>query len=82
MIRGPEGPQSLPTRLGDKEVMLVSTELELQQMLTELNRSSPSVIAVDAEGHALSRDGTLSLLALCWDESLIFVVDVQVILVS
>ena len=80
MVRGQdeEGPQSSPTRLGDKEVKLVSTELELQQMLTELNKSIPSVIAVDAEGRALSRNGTLSLLAMCWDEDVIYVIDVQV----
>ena len=68
----------MSTRLGDKEVKLVSTELELQQMLTELNKSSPSVIAVDAEGRALSRNGTLSSLSMCWNDRVIYVVDVQV----
>ena len=73
-----DNPLIMSTRLGDKEVKLVSTELELQQILTELNKSSPSVIAVDAEGRALSRNGTLSLLAMCWDEDVIYVIDVQV----
>ena len=78
MIRGQEGPRSSSTRLGHKEVKLVSTELELQQMLTELNESSPSVIAVDAVGRALSRNGTLTFLAMCWNEYAIYVLDVQV----
>ena len=68
----------MATRLGNKEIKLVSTDTELRQMITELNESKPSLISVDAEGWDISRDGTLSLLALSWNDRLIYVIDVQV----
>ena len=68
----------MATRLGNKEIKLVSTNAELGEMLAELNNTRPNVISVDAEGWDISRDGTLSLLALSWNEGLIYVIDVQV----
>ena len=57
---------------------LVSSDAELQHMLTHLNNSNPDLVSVDAEGWRLCRDGTLSLLALTWDDRIIYVIDVQV----
>ena len=68
----------MTTKLGTKDIKTVSTEEELFEMIQQLNEERPSVISVDAEGWALSRDGTLSLLALCWNERIIYLIDVQV----
>ncbi|KAL5257223.1 hypothetical protein ACHWQZ_G012234 [Mnemiopsis leidyi] len=67
------------TTLGRKKISLVSSDAELQQMLLELNVSRPTLVSVDAEGWRLCRDGTLSLLALSWDDMIIYVIDVQVL---
>ena len=69
------------TKLGNKDLNMVSTETELREMLQALNQERPSLISVDAEGWDLSRDGTLSLLALCWNDHVVYVIDVQVSLV-
>ena len=69
------------TKLGNKDLNMVSTETELREMVQALNQERPSLISVDAEGWDLSRDGTLSLLALCWNDHVVYVIDVQVSLV-
>ena len=68
----------MTSRLGEREMKLISSVEELRQMLTHLNNSNPDLVSVDAEGWRLCRDGTLSLLALTWDERIIYVIDVQV----
>ena len=68
----------MTTKLGTKDIKTVSTNEELFEMIQQLNEQRPSVISVDAEGWALNRNGTLSLLALCWNEQIIYLIDVQV----
>ena len=66
------------TRVGSKDIELVSTAADLLKMMQLLNQAAPSLISVDAEGWDISRDGTMSLLALAWNEDVVYVIDVQV----
>ena len=68
----------MSVRLGNKDVKLVSTKLELKHMMTKLNDFRPRIIAVSADGKDLSRNGTLTLLALRWNDRVVYVIDVQV----
>ena len=66
------------TKLGNKDLKMVLTDPQLREMLQVLNRERPALVSVDAEGWDLSRDGSLSLLALCWNDNEVYVIDVQV----
>ena len=66
------------TRVGSKDIELVSTAADLLKMMQLLNQAAPPLISVDAEGWDISRDGTMSLLALAWNEDVVYVIDVQV----
>ena len=68
----------MSVRLGNKNVKLVSTKLELEYMMKKLNHFRPRIIAVSAKGENLSRNGTMTLLALRWNDRVIYVIDVQV----
>ena len=69
----------MATKLGSRDIKKVSIDKELEEMMQDLNEERPRVISVDAEGRELCRNGTMSLLALCWNDQTIYVIDVQVL---